>query len=158
MNARERLARHRESKRAADDAAAAPVVAAAPVFGCGGGGPAKKSTDQLGSYRAAHAERNAKEVAAAPLAWWSVLPLWQKAASWGTSLGAALIVDALQTWIIVAGFVLVYVYTREDTAKNRQPGQKSAYSVFNEGCEKIDGTYDAEQFDKGLRSGFGMMG
>ena len=48
-----------------------------------------------------------------------------------------------------AGFVLVYVYTREDTAQNRQPGQKSAYSVFNKDCEKIDGTYDAEQFDKG---------
>ena len=56
-----------------------------------------------GSYRAAQAERNAEKVAAAPLAWWNVLPLWQKVAAWGTSVGIAVVADALQTWIIVAG-------------------------------------------------------
>ena len=31
---------------------------------------------------------------------------------------------------------------------------KSAYSVFNKGFEKIQGTYDGEKLDKELRRGF----
>jgi hypothetical protein len=43
-----------------------------------------------------------------------------------------------------------YAYTREST---RKPGDKSAYSVFNPGCERIDGTFDYDKFEKSLRSG-----
>ena len=35
----------------------------------------------------------------------------------------------------------------------RRPGEPSAYSVFNKGCEAIDGTLSAEQFERELRYG-----
>lgn len=38
--------------------------------------------------------------------------------------------------------------------------EQSAYSVFNDGCESIAGTFKAEDYDKQLRSGGagGVMG
>jgi len=35
----------------------------------------------------------------------------------------------------------------------REPGVPSAYSVFNRDCQRIDGTFTAEQFEKELRHG-----
>ena len=35
----------------------------------------------------------------------------------------------------------------------RKIGELSAYSVFNENCESIDGTLTAEQFERELRYG-----
>lgn len=35
----------------------------------------------------------------------------------------------------------------------RKPSEPSAYSVFNENCEAIDGTLTAEQFERELRGG-----
>ena len=38
----------------------------------------------------------------------------------------------------------------------RAPGDNapSAYSVFNDNCERLDGTFTAEQFEKQMRHGF----
>lgn len=36
----------------------------------------------------------------------------------------------------------------------RKPWEPSAYSVFNPGCESIDGTLKPEQFEKEIRYGF----
>ena len=35
----------------------------------------------------------------------------------------------------------------------RKAGEASAYSVFNENCEAIDGTFTAQQFEQNLRRG-----
>ena len=35
--------------------------------------------------------------------------------------------------------------------EKRQPGQMSAYSVFNENCQNIQGTFTAEQFESQIR-------
>lgn len=37
--------------------------------------------------------------------------------------------------------------------RQRLPGQKSAYSVFNEGCEAIDGSLDAEEMTRQMLYG-----
>ena len=39
----------------------------------------------------------------------------------------------------------------------RDPCHLSAYSVFNPNCERIDGTFTAEQFEKELRFGPGSV-
>ena len=39
----------------------------------------------------------------------------------------------------------------------RKAGEASAYSVFNENCEEIAGTFSGEKFDKQLRRGGGVM-
>ena len=35
----------------------------------------------------------------------------------------------------------------------RKAGEASAYSVFNENCEAIDGTLTAQQFEREIRHG-----
>ena len=35
----------------------------------------------------------------------------------------------------------------------RKKSKKSAYSVFNDNCERLQGTFTAEQFDAQLRHG-----
>lgn len=41
--------------------------------------------------------------------------------------------------------------------RKKKPGEISAYSVFNEGCESIDGTLKAEQFEREIRYGAGSV-
>ena len=66
----------------------------------------------------------------------------------------------LWAWFIGSGFgaiffilsLICFVWMNTGT-KPRAPGVPSAYSVFNENCERIEGTFTAEQFDEGLRHG-----
>lgn len=46
---------------------------------------------------------------------------------------------------------LFYFMWASMQGSRRRPWEPSAYSVFNEGCEAIDGTLKAEQFDRELR-------
>ena len=63
-------------------------------------------------------------------------------------------------WFISCGFgavflivsLICFVWVNTGT-KPRVPGVPSAYSVFNRNCERIDGTFTAEQFEKELRHG-----
>lgn len=86
----------------------------------------------------------------AELEWWTRLPLWLKVTVWVLVGVAADFVGELRAFFVVAGLVGIYAYTREST---RRPGEKSAYSVFNKGFEKIDGTFDYNDFERSLRSG-----
>ena len=43
--------------------------------------------------------------------------------------------------------ILIGIYLNTRTGK-RSPNEPSAYSVFNENCEAIDGTLKAEQFER----------
>ena len=58
-------------------------------------------------------------------------------------------------FFVLSLFYLMYTSMRSDT---RRPWEPSAYSVFNENCEAIDGTLSGEQFDKELKFGPGSVG
>lgn len=53
-------------------------------------------------------------------------------------------------FILLSGFYAIYINT--GTSK-RSKDEKSAYSVFNPNCERINGTLTAEQFEKEIRHG-----
>ena len=50
--------------------------------------------------------------------------------------------------------LLILMYLNTET-KPRASNEASAYSVFNKDCERIDGTFTAEQFERELRGGIG---
>lgn len=57
-------------------------------------------------------------------------------------------------FFFVSMFYWVYVSMQAGT---RKPWEPSAYSVFNENCEAIDGTLNAEQFERELKYGAGAV-
>lgn len=57
-------------------------------------------------------------------------------------------------FFIVSMFYWVYASMQAGTRKAWEP---SAYSVFNENCEAIDGTLNAEQFERELKFGAGSV-
>ncbi|CAG9860565.1 unnamed protein product [Phyllotreta striolata] len=57
-------------------------------------------------------------------------------------------------FFIVSCLVGIYLNTR--TSPKRK-GEISAYSVFNKDCKSIDGTLKAEQFEREIRFGPGMV-
>lgn len=85
--------------------------------------------------------------------WWLALPFGVKCGIWSTIGACCWIAEAPSTFFLLFGFFMLYIFTREDNARNRKRGEKSAYSVFNRNCEKIDGTFNPDDFDKQLRKG-----
>ena len=57
-------------------------------------------------------------------------------------------------FFIVSMFYWVYASMQAGT---RKPWEPSAYSVFNENCEAIEGTLNAEQFERELKYGAGAV-
>lgn len=57
-------------------------------------------------------------------------------------------------FFFVSMFYWVYASMQAGTRKAWEP---SAYSVFNENCEAIDGTLNAEQFERELKFGAGSV-
>ena len=53
-------------------------------------------------------------------------------------------------YFILSISVILYMNMRSGSRASSEP---SAYSVFNPNCERIDGTFTAEQFEKELRFG-----
>ena len=81
-----------------------------------------------------------------------------------TIIDYAIFVVKLMMWVIgqlvfnVLGFGIVYFTTSLFAliwlnlgTKKRQQGELSAYSVFNENCQNIEGTLTGEQFDAEIR-------
>ena len=58
-------------------------------------------------------------------------------------------------FFVLSLFCFMYMSMKSGT---RRPWEPSAYSVFNEHCEAIDGTLSGEQFDKELKFGAGSVG
>ena len=58
-------------------------------------------------------------------------------------------------FFVLSLFYFMYISMKSDTRRSWEP---SAYSVFNENCEAIDGTLSGEQFDKELKFGAGSVG
>ena len=53
-------------------------------------------------------------------------------------------------YFILSSMFFIYANTRSGP---KTDGSPSAYSVFNPNCERIDGTFTAEQFEQELRFG-----
>ena len=76
---------------------------------------------------------------------------WQRLALqclvWLALFGAFVYAQFGVPFLILSLFYVMWASLR---GSRRRPGEPSAYSVFNEGCEAIDGTLKAEQFDREL--------
>jgi len=86
--------------------------------------------------------------------------LWSKRLRRGTTvllvlMWVALLLVATQLGLALA-FCLIsaifFIFTCTRT-RPRRAGEPSAYSVFNPNCESIDGTLNAEQFEREIRYG-----
>ena len=61
-------------------------------------------------------------------------------------------------FLATSGFALIYLNLgNEANKRGREDGRMSAYSVFNPGCESIDGTLTAQQFEREIRHGSGAV-
>jgi len=66
-------------------------------------------------------------------------------------LGSGFMGWAVMGLIFVVCYMM-YEFT-DGSGRQRRPGEKSAYSVFNKGQEQIQGTFSADQIDKQFRTG-----
>lgn len=69
---------------------------------------------------------------------------------WLILFGLAVEVEFAMVYCVLSALLFIYLNT---STEKRNKNQKSAYSVFNENCERLQGTFTAEQFDKQLRHG-----
>ena len=70
-------------------------------------------------------------------------------------------IEFAAVYLATSAFALIYLSLGNDgdnRRKGNQNGAMSAYSVFNPGCESIDGTLTAQQFEKEMRHGAGAVG
>ncbi|XP_072498096.1 SAYSvFN domain-containing protein 1 isoform X1 [Notamacropus eugenii] len=72
-----------------------------------------------------------------------------KVALWLVLLGLFVELEFGLVYFVLSLFYWMYVGTRGPGEKKE--GEKSAYSVFNPGCESIQGTLTAEQFERELQ-------
>ncbi|KAG9470328.1 hypothetical protein GDO78_018128 [Eleutherodactylus coqui] len=79
-------------------------------------------------------------------AWKTILLL--KFLLWLVLLGLFVELEFGLVYFVLSMFYWLYVGTRRPGLKKK--GEKSAYSVFNPGCEAIEGTLTAEQFEREL--------
>ncbi|KAF4519059.1 hypothetical protein B566_EDAN001649 [Ephemera danica] len=69
---------------------------------------------------------------------------------WFTLLCVALQLQLALAYSLISALVFIFLNTG---TRPRRPGEPSAYSVFNPNCEEIDGTLNAEQFEREIRYG-----
>lgn len=81
---------------------------------------------------------------------WKVT-LLLKVLLWLVLLGLFVELEFGLAYFVLSMFYWLYEGTRGPG--QRRKGEKSAYSVFNPGCEAIDGTLTAEQFERELQYG-----
>ena len=74
-------------------------------------------------------------------------PLVLKVLLWLILYGLFLELQFGIVYVVLSVFVLIYLNT---STKKRSKNTLSAYSVFNKDCERLDGTFTAEQFEKEL--------
>uniref|UniRef100_A0A1B0GJC9 Putative conserved plasma membrane protein n=1 Tax=Lutzomyia longipalpis TaxID=7200 RepID=A0A1B0GJC9_LUTLO len=67
---------------------------------------------------------------------------------WATCYAIAIELQFGVVFFLFSALAAVYLNTR---TRPKQPGEVSAYSVFNKDCHAIDGTLKAEQFEAELR-------
>eukprot|EP00062_Callorhinchus_milii_P006726 gi/632947565/ref/XP_007889110.1/ PREDICTED: SAYSvFN domain-containing protein 1 [Callorhinchus milii] len=68
---------------------------------------------------------------------------------WLVLLGLFIELEFGLVYFLISMFYWIYVGTRDSSKKKE--GEASAYSVFNPGCEAIEGSLTAEQFERELQ-------
>lgn len=79
-----------------------------------------------------------------------LLILFLKAVLWLTLWMLFIHLEFGAVYLIISLLILIY---RNTSTIRRNIYTPSAYSVFNPNCERIDGTFTSEQFEKELRYG-----
>lgn len=69
---------------------------------------------------------------------------------WATCYAIAIELKFGMVFLLFSALFGIYFNTR---TRPRRKNEMSPYSVFNEGCESIDGTLKAEQFEREIRYG-----
>ncbi|XP_066467719.1 SAYSvFN domain-containing protein 1 [Tiliqua scincoides] len=90
---------------------------------------------------------------ASPPPWWAhyflINVTFLKFLLWLVLLGLFVELEFGLPYFVLSMFYWIYVGTRSPS--ERKNGERSAYSVFNPGCEAIQGTLTAEQFERELQ-------
>nr|XP_002130031.1 SAYSvFN domain-containing protein 1 [Ciona intestinalis] len=77
-------------------------------------------------------------------------PFVLKLVLWLILFGLFVELEFGMVFCILSAFVFIYFNT---STNRRRSNELSAYSVFNKNCERLDGTFTAEQFERELRHG-----
>ena len=83
------------------------------------------------------------------------LKTFLKVVLWCCCFGFFIQIGFGSVFFVLSLFYFMYVSMKSGTRRSWEP---SAYSVFNENCEAIEGTLSGEQFDKELKFGAGSVG
>ncbi|XP_053161161.1 SAYSvFN domain-containing protein 1 [Hemicordylus capensis] len=98
-------------------------------------------------------ERPKAQATASPLPWWThyffMNVTFLKFLLWLVLLGLFVELEFGLPYFVLSMFYWIYIGTRGPGEKKN--GERSAYSVFNPGCEAIQGTLTAEQFERELQ-------
>ncbi|XP_070590359.1 SAYSvFN domain-containing protein 1 [Erythrolamprus reginae] len=143
----QRLAEFRASRRASGS-----PTRVAPASGNSAETEDRASAQAPAEESGQRAENHEAQVITSPLPRWIhfVLKneLFFKFILWLVLLGLFVELEFGLPYFVLSMFYWIYVGTRGP--REKQPGEKSAYSVFNPGCETIQGTLTAEQFEREL--------
>lgn len=97
-------------------------------------------------------EENYEEEEEEPAEWtnldWAILTV--KFLIWLCLLGLCVQQEVASLYLVVTGFALIYLNLGTGSNRGRAGGRVSAYSVFNENCQAIDGSLKAEHFERDL--------
>lgn len=85
--------------------------------------------------------RISEAIPALPVFGWVI---FLKALLWTILLGLFVELEFATVYILISAFVFLYANTRTREKLKNEP---SAYSVFNQNCERIQGSLTAEQFE-----------
>ncbi|XP_007438017.1 SAYSvFN domain-containing protein 1 [Python bivittatus] len=145
-----RLAEFRASRRASRPPTRAAPSSGKPAATTAGEQASAQPPTEESSQRS---ERHEAQVFTSPLPWWTHYVLknevFLKFLLWMVLLGLFVELEFGLPYFVLSMFYWIYAGTRGP--RERQPGEKSAYSVFNPGCEAIQGTLTAEQFERELQ-------
>ena len=71
---------------------------------------------------------------------------------WSCFLVVFIKLEFAAVYLATSAFALIYLNLGNESSKTgRREGNMSAYSVFNPGCESIDGTLTAQQFEREIK-------
>ncbi|CAM4648914.1 SAYSvFN domain-containing protein 1 [Lepidochelys kempii] len=151
-----RLAQFRAARRAPQPTAAPAKAVAAPASEQRAGPEAALGPRDRPAQEAARRPGPPRDVAAGAAAPWGARALLAHTALlkfllWLVLLGLAAELQFGLPCFVLSLFYWLYAGTRGPG--ERRPGERSAYSVFNPGCQAIQGTLTAEQLERELHYG-----
>ncbi|XP_039193038.1 SAYSvFN domain-containing protein 1 [Crotalus tigris] len=146
----QRLAEFRANRRISSSQTRTATSSGKPAASVAGEQASAQAPTEESSQKS---ESHEAHVITSPLPWWTHYVLkneiYLKFLLWLVLLGLFVELGFGLPYFVLSMLYWIYVGTRGP--RERQPGEKSAYSVFNPGCEAIQGTLTAEQFERELQ-------